>query len=132
MRKIILSNLLEKELNQPSDDFAKHFAKQVHTGAIRQTGIQEFRPLVKRAWDELVDQEIARRLRRHEEQAEDLSEPPPENGIVKATPPAADIIEIYIFASYKSHRSVATLLVDEIMNWHKKPVLVRYEGELMS
>ncbi len=76
LRKIKISNLLEKELNQPSDDFVKHFARQVHSGAIWQTVIQEFRPLVKRAWDDLVDQEIARRLRRHEEQDENEQEPP--------------------------------------------------------
>lgn len=71
LRKIKISNLLEKELNQPSDDFVKHFAKQVHSGAIWQTVIQEFRPLVKRAWDDLVDQEIARRLRRPEEEEDE-------------------------------------------------------------
>ena len=62
VRKIKISNLLEKELNQPSDDFVKHFAKQVYSGSLFQSVIQEFRPLVKRAWDDLVDQEIARRL----------------------------------------------------------------------
>ncbi len=74
LRKIKLSNLLEKELSQPSDDFVKHFARQVHSGAIWQTVIQEFRPLVKRAWDDLVDQEITRRLRRPEEEEEDSVE----------------------------------------------------------
>jgi len=68
LRKIKISNLLDKELSQPSDDFVKHFAKQVHSGSIWQTVIQEFRPLVKRAWDDLVDQEIARRLRRPDEE----------------------------------------------------------------
>lgn len=67
LRKIKISNLLDKELNQPSDDFVKHFAKQVHSGSIRHTVIEEFRPLVKRAWDDLVDQEISRRLRRPDE-----------------------------------------------------------------
>lgn len=75
LRKIKISNLLEKELSQPSDDFVKHFAKQVHSGSIWQTVIQEFRPLVKRAWDDLVDQEIARRLRRPDEEEAESPDP---------------------------------------------------------
>lgn len=64
LRKIKISNLLDKELSKPSNEFVKHFARQVHSGSIFQSVIEEFRPLVKRAWDDLVDQEIARRLRR--------------------------------------------------------------------
>lgn len=75
LRKIKVSNLLEIELSQPSDDFVKHFARQLNAGRIRQAVIEEFRPILKRALEDLVEQEIARRLRRPEEHDENVAIP---------------------------------------------------------
>ncbi len=137
LREIKISNLVEKEFIQPSDDFVKHFAKQVHSGAIWQTVIQEFRPLVKRAWDDMVDQEIARRLRRHDELEKESPELLTEKKSESSTPtPLAgvpeDVFEIPVVSEYKGKRFEATLLVDDIMNWHRKPVQIRFENEIMS
>lgn len=110
LRKIKISNLLEKELNQPSDDFVKHLARQVYSGSLFQAVIQEFRPLVKRAWDDLVDQEIARRLQRHEAKKDDsvtLVQNESENQKPDPPPPTTDIS---VFGYYEGHRFEAKLL----------------------
>ncbi len=132
VRKIKISNLLEQELNQPSDDFVKHFARQVHSGSLFQSVIQEFRPLVKRAWDDLVDQEIARRLRRYEELEDSLPELQTEPEIEKpaASKSPGDAVEIPIFAVYKGRRFEATFLLYEEVKTLRK--IVRYEGEVLS
>ena len=133
LRNIKISNILLKEFIQPSDDLVKHFAKQVHSGAIWQTVIQEFRPLVKRAWDDLVDQEIARRLRRHEAIENDLTEFPqetePEKPAPQVSPGNSEFIPIYGY--HEGHRFEAELLRQSIrdglsIGGHQ----IRYNGEL--
>ena len=61
LRKIKISNLLAKELRQPSDEFVRYFAKQIHNGSVWQNVIEEFRPIVKEVWRELVEPEIPHR-----------------------------------------------------------------------
>ena len=135
LRKIKISNLLEKEVSQPSDDFVRHFAKQLHMGAITKKVIGEFRPLVKRAWDDLVDQEIARRVRRYEELEE---EPPRENAPTlipapEAEPPPKPVVkasaEIPIYGKWRQLRVEATLVIN-VHNPGKSKV--RYRGQLMT
>ena len=131
LRKIKISNLLEKELNHPSDDFVKHFAKQVHSGAIWQTVIQEFRPLVKRAWDDLVDQEIARRLRRFEELEDNLpelsTEPDNKKSVIPLVPDtqSVSVVELPVFATYKGVQLSSTLLISKDKVVKSK---IRFEG----
>ncbi len=132
LRKIKISNLLDKELNQPSDDFVKHFARQVHSGAIWQTVIQEFRPLVKRAWDDLVDQEITRRLRRpdeEEQQSLDLVEPDNTNQQDKIPQLQDKAAKIPVFLRYKGDilAQEATLILPPDMNVSFKEV-IHFQG----
>ncbi len=115
LRKIKISNLLDKELNQPSDDFVKHFARQVHSGSIWQTVIEEFRPLVKRAWDDLVNQEIA--------------PPPTDPERLPPLPVAPGSMEIPIFGNWRRQRVEATLLLNAEYPRKSK---VRYEGQLVT
>ena len=112
LRKIKTSKLLRHELKQPSDEFVKYFARQVHSGAIWQSVIEEFRPLLKHAWDELIEQEISRRLQRHEAKEEGLAELPLESEIEKPDPPVnpGDSKYIPIFGYYEGHRFEAELL----------------------
>ena len=133
VRKIKISNLLEKELNRPSDDFVKHFARQVYSGSLFQSVIQEFRPLVKRAWDDLVDQEIARRLRRHQEAEESGEEPhageePSASNNDMWTQGA--MVEVPVFKTYKGHRVEATLLLGDKLNTMQKNI--RFDSEVLS
>ena len=48
LRNLKLRRLVEQELRQPSDDFVKHFAKQVHGGSMWKEVIAEYRPIVKK------------------------------------------------------------------------------------
>ncbi|MDE2821669.1 MAG: type I restriction endonuclease [Chloroflexota bacterium] len=112
VRDFKLFGLVERELNHPSNEFVKHFAKQVHAGAVLKTVIDEYRPLVKRAIDEFVNQET----------------PNEDNGPISHD----GVIEVPVFATHRGHEFEATLLVDEVMNWHKKPVYIRFQGNRMS
>ncbi len=136
LRKIKISNLLDKELNQPSDDFVKHFARQVHSGSIWQTVIEEFRPLLKRAWDDLVDQKIARRVRPYDGHVEEspkvkapTSPPPPETESLSPTPAVKGSVEIPIYGYWRRRRVEATLLINAENPRRSK---VRYEGQLVT
>ena len=133
VRSIKVSNLLEKELNQPSDDFVKHFAKQVHSGAMWSKVIQEFRPLVKRAWDDLVDQEIAQRLRRHEKLEPNLPDPQPEPKGEELPPASGHLdgsVEIPIYANWEEQEFTAKLsLRGKIANVGK---IVLWDEEWMT
>ncbi len=134
VRNIKISKRLEAELNQPSDDFVRHFAKQVHAGSVFQKVIQEYRPIVKRAWNDLVDREIARRLARHEQETvpSQEKEPEPEPEIVE---PPARLFEldaakgIPIFANYKGNPLQATLLLNAETPKKSK---IRFRGEVSS
>ncbi len=133
LRKIKISNLLDKELNQPSDDFVKHFARQVHSGSIWQTVIEEFRPLVKRAWDDLMDQEITRRLRRPDEEEQeslDLVDPDNTNQQDKIPLLQDKAAKIPVFLRYKGDilAQEATLILPPDMNVSFKEV-IHFQGK---
>lgn len=123
LRKIKISNLLARELRQPTDEFVRYFAKQIHSGTVWQNVINEFRPLVKQCLDEIVEQKITDRI---------PPNPDIDGGDNDPEPDASDVVEIPVFAEYKGHRFEATLLVDEIMNWYRSPIIVRFEGKEMS
>ncbi len=61
-RKLAILQLLSKEFNQPSDDFVKYFAGQVHSGRLSNSQMRDYRQLVQQAWRDLIEQEIARRI----------------------------------------------------------------------
>ena len=129
VRKIKVGNLLEAEVQQPSDDLVKHFARQVHTGSIWQSVIEDFRPLVKRAWDDLVDQEIARRLRRHEDDTTDepVVETPAELPVEPEMPSTATA-QVPVFLRYKGAvLAEATLNLPHDLNVSFKKVIT-YDG----
>ena len=135
VRKLKIFSLVEKEYKQPSDEFVKYFAKQIHSGALYQKHIKEFAPIVRQAWWDLVDKEIASRLQRHEAIEEDPAELPPETKIQKPTPPVAsdDSKCIPIYGYYDEHKFEAELRLDSV----RKGIFisskaVRYNGEFMT
>ncbi len=111
LRKIKISNLLTRELRQPSDEFVRHFAKQVHSGTLWQTVIEEFRPIVKQCWDEQVQREIARHVHPPGPTPDPVGPKPP---ITDPTLPKPQTwldgsVEIPVYASWKDHDFEATL-----------------------
>lgn len=57
-----ISFLLEREYIQPSADFVRHFAKQVHSRKLTQKVMDEFTEIVKKAYREFINDKIADRL----------------------------------------------------------------------
>ncbi len=127
--KLKLHNLLEREYRQPSDELVRFFARKVATGSVTARVVKDFRPLVKQAWQELVDREIVRRLQRHEEtiDAED-SEPDDEhpqesNANYVETPADRGITKrLPVFNTYEGVRLDAVLIVKSEMDFREKCV----------
>lgn len=120
--KLTLRSVLEKEFRSPSDELIKLFIKRIRP-ELKQVGkkvTSEMKPIIEEVWREFA----------HGAKDNRPPPPPPPKPTSKTIP--ADVVEIPVFASHKGHRFEATLQVDEIMNWHKKEVKVRFEGELMS
>ncbi len=107
-------------LNDPDEEFVKHVIHNIHEGAKWKTVVEEYRPLVKRAIDDYVDQEVERRS--------GTVEPDPEPDPIITD----DILKVPIFATYKEHRFEATLFVDRIMNWHKQGIVVEFQGKCIK
>ena len=124
----IIRQRVKVEFAQPGLDFVKQFAQGLYKGKFTQAKMKEFRPLVKRAWDDLVDQEIARRLRRHDEMegGETSSQPEPD-----APLPAGDVVEVPIFGTYNKQRVEATLIIKEHFHLLDKQN-VRFNGAKMN
>lgn len=117
VRKLKIFSLVEKETSAPSAEFVKYFARQIHNGPLFQKHISEYAPLVKQAWRDLVDKEIASRLMRHE----DDKQPEAPEGEAQSTDPVPviepelpdDVIEIPVFATYMKTPFKAKLLLNE-------------------
>ena len=73
-----LKTLLQSELNNPSQDFVRHFAKQVYTaGILTQRVMDQFTQLTKKSFQYYINDLITERLKSalHKEEAEQVSMP---------------------------------------------------------
>lgn len=140
VRKLKIFSLVEKETSAPSADFVKYFAKQIHNGPLFQKHISEYAPLVKQAWRDLVDKEIASRLQRHEEDkhpdaragGDQNPDPAPVIKPEPTKPPKIDkrSAEIPIYGIFrKKYRAEATIVINESESKKSK---VRFEGQLFT
>ncbi|MEM9951716.1 MAG: type I restriction endonuclease [Chloroflexota bacterium] len=57
-----IRNLIDAEYNEPSEDFVKHFARQVYSGSLRQSVVEEFTEITKNAFRDFLNAKIASRL----------------------------------------------------------------------
>jgi len=96
-----ISRKVNQVLTDPVEWLVRHVLTNIHEGSKRKAVINEYRPLVKRAIDVFVDQEIARR---------DTGDPP-EPG-PKPPPPIPPVCSEFIpvFGNYDGHRLEAELL----------------------
>ena len=108
LREWRIRRLIEQEFAQPSDDFVRHFAKQVHHGALWKEVVDEYRLVLKRELDAYIGR--------------GQTVPPPPYGVVR----------VPIFAVHQSRRFQAFLYVDDVMNWHKKVIIIEFEGKQMA
>lgn len=56
------ATLLSSQLSEPDDEFVRFFAKQIHEGSITKNVIEQFRPAIKQALDEVIRNRIQERL----------------------------------------------------------------------
>jgi len=58
-----IKNLLTAELDEPSEEFAKFFMKQVYTGHLTASVREQFTPIIRRAFAKLLEERITDRLK---------------------------------------------------------------------
>lgn len=58
-----LRNLIVKEVSEPTDEFTRHFAKAVHTSNVTPKVLEQFRGLVKRSFQQYINDAISERLK---------------------------------------------------------------------
>jgi hypothetical protein len=58
-----LSILITSEMQNPSDEFVRFFAKQVHPSVVTAKVMDQFTPLVKRVFNQIVNDQISERLK---------------------------------------------------------------------
>jgi len=70
-----IKELLNKELNEPSEDFIRHFASQVYTGRLTSKVMEQFEILVRKSTKTLISEIISNRLQSAlEREKEDMSQ----------------------------------------------------------
>jgi len=120
----IFRRLLNEELNPLSEQLIIHFVGKVYKSAVSQSVTDKFAPIVRKAFNEFVNDKIA-------------SHPQPaiESGMPRQKPTAkpkhiaGDSVEIPVFAEYKGHPFEATLSYVE-SNW--KASRIRFKGEVLN
>jgi len=58
-----IRNIILKELNEPSDDFTRYFAKLVYPTMVTAKVLEQFKGLVKRSFSQFVNDAISERLK---------------------------------------------------------------------
>ncbi len=122
--------LLNAELNPLSEQLIEYFSRKVYKGRMKKSVIDEFAPLVRKAFDEFVDDKIASRPQAViEEMPHQKPTAKPKKRFAKPKHIAGDSAEIPVFAEYKGHPFEATLSYVE-SSWRKSRI--RFEGEELS
>lgn len=77
-----IKRLIVSEMQTPSDEFVKYFASQIYTGRMWQSAIEQFRPIVQKAFRQYINDQISSRLKSalgsNDEATPVLTEEPPE------------------------------------------------------
>jgi hypothetical protein len=70
-----IKELLNKELNEPSEEFIRHFASQVYSGRLTSKVMEQFEDLVRKSTKTLISELISKRLQSAlEQEKEDMSQ----------------------------------------------------------
>ena len=57
-----IRNIINKEIEEPSEDFIKHFAYQVYSGRLTSNVVEEFKDIVHRAFSQYINEKVNNRL----------------------------------------------------------------------
>ena len=133
VRYLKLREKVGRELEQPSDWLVKHFIWDIHTGPRWQSVIEEYRPLLKRAIQEYLEDAFTQ----NSDQPDGSVNVPPKPVIDKRNGPQrpthTDPDFIPIFGYYNEHRFEAELRLESV----RKGIFIgsksiRYKGDLMK
>jgi hypothetical protein len=58
-----IKRIVAAEMQSPSDEFVKHFASQVYAGKMVQSALEQFRPIVLKAFRQYISDQITERLK---------------------------------------------------------------------
>ncbi len=58
-----IKRIVSVEMQTPTDEFVKHFAAQVYTGRMMPSVMEQFRPLVQKAFRQYINDQISSRLK---------------------------------------------------------------------
>ena len=127
---------LANEYQQPSRDLVKLLANGLYSGSFKQSVLEEFAPIVRKAFHEFVDDKIASRPQDDAIQPESSPAETEAQITVEESPQpvSEDGVEIPVFAEYEGHRFEATLLLtskhkDTLGNTAK---IIRYGGQMLT
>ena len=58
-----LTILVNSEMHNPTEEFVRYFSRQVYSGSVTAKVIEQFTPLVKRVFSQIVNEQISERLK---------------------------------------------------------------------
>ena len=118
-RKRVVARLLKQEMNNPSDEMARYFAKQLTTKRLSSDQLSYYAGLLREAWQGLVEAKIGKCL------------PPPDNGGgIGPKPPPPPGKDIPVFGNYEGHRFEAKLLRESVASGFTGGTgCIRYNGK---
>lgn len=120
---------LENEYQQPSKELVKCLCEQLYAGSFKKSVFEEFAPIVRKAFNEFVNDKAASRPQAAIEPGMPRQKPTAKPKKRFAKPKRfilGDRMEIPVFVTYRGHRFEAMLLYVE-SNW--KESRIRFEGE---
>ena len=129
----VIEQRIGRELQKPSRELIKYFARDLYTGSFSNAVVQEFRPIIRRTLRRFLSRDIA-------ETTVSTSEPIPQQLATEPTPIRDQIqpfeqhtssrtelgtMDIPVFKEYQGHRFEATLWFNESSPKSSK---VEYDG----
>ena len=118
---------VEQMLNHPDEWLVKHVIYNIHEGPKWKTVIDEFRPLVKQAIDDYVENEVARRAHKPLPCSDPIEPDKTDATLPKPQTWLDGSVEIPVYASWNDHDFEATLrLRGKISNLGK---IVLWDGK---
>lgn len=116
---------LESEYQQPSKELVKCLCEQLYAGSFKKSVFEEFAPIVRKAFNEFVNDKAASRL-------QDAIEPgkPRQKPAAKPKHITGDSVEILVFAEYKGQRFEATMI--KFDHKHSKASRILYNNNVYN
>ncbi len=141
-QKRLIARSLRQEMKNPSDELVRLFARQVHSGRLRESDLKRYASLLNAAWRDLIDYEVADRIQAHDKDAaHEVVQPAGEPDAAQSRQVSEDEISrtsvaIPVFIEYRPRGSDQTHVLRGILhlsdNIGRHQDIIEYEGTIMS